>query len=296
MQTFLGEYMNSGSSHCYKSCVPPSTNDYRPTQLLPRLPGKIKLVQCESYAPAMSLRPYVASYWHLTSRTTLLKTIDHRILPDGCVDIVFNLAAANTQCSAVVAGPTTNPFSTPLTSKVDYLGICFRPGAFFQLFRIPVSALKNRIIPLDDLGDITTHNLTEALQSSNNLDSQIGLIESTLTKYVVRIHHNDCRLTAALKAILESGENIRIAELARVVHTSPRNLLRLFDSFVGLAPKTFCRIVRFQKLLRALKHKRNQKQLSAALTAGYYDQAHLIHDFQAFAGESPRQLLGHYID
>ncbi|HEY4758959.1 MAG TPA: AraC family transcriptional regulator [Thermoguttaceae bacterium] len=265
--------------------------DYQPTQFLPTSARENNLVQCKSYAPSLPLRPYVASYWHITSRTTLLKTLHHRIMPDGCVDIVFNLAASNPQCAAVVAGPATNHFSTPLTRKVDYLGICFRPGVFFQLFSVPVSELTNRIIPLDDFGDITTRNLADSLQPSDDLDNRIAQIERTLIQYVMRNHHGDQRLACALKAIMESGGSIRIADLARHVHASPRNLLRLFDCFVGLSPKTFCRIVRFQKFFRAIKHDRTQKQLSSALSAGYYDQAHLIHEFQAFAGQSPTRFF-----
>lgn len=72
---------------------------------------------------------------------------------------------------------------------------------------------------------------------------------------------------------------------------SHSRFLRLFRDEVGLPPKLFCRIWRLQRLLRAIDHRRRVAWAEVALRCGYFDQPHLIHDFRAFAGLSPRAYL-----
>jgi AraC-like DNA-binding protein len=227
----------------------------------------------------------------MASRTRLRRTLDHRILPDGCVDVVIDLAASSPGRVAVVAGPTARPFSVPLSGKVDYLGVCFRPGAFFRLFDIAASELTDRIVPLAELGSIFPASSVEAICSCSTSGDPIALLEGILSRRLAHERREDHRLPAALAVVFQTGGVIPIKDLARRVHTSPRNLSRLFDRFVGLAPKVFCRIVRFQRVVRTLKDHPGRKQLSLALGAGYYDQAHLIHEFQALAGQPPTRLV-----
>jgi AraC-like DNA-binding protein len=87
-------------------------------------------------------------------------------------------------------------------------------------------------------------------------------------------------------AAFRSGSR-RIADVVEETGLSPRRFIRLFSDEVGLTPKSFCRIRRFQRAV-ALLHEAEEIDLAgAALACGYYDQSHMIHDFQDFAGLSP---------
>ncbi|WP_420917122.1 helix-turn-helix domain-containing protein [Dictyobacter halimunensis] len=79
--------------------------------------------------------------------------------------------------------------------------------------------------------------------------------------------------------------------IASEVGLSQRHFIQVFGEAVGLTPKLFCRVQRFQALLRSLEYGRPVHWAEAALNCGYYDQAHCIHDFQAFSGLTPSTYL-----
>jgi methylphosphotriester-DNA--protein-cysteine methyltransferase len=87
---------------------------------------------------------------------------------------------------------------------------------------------------------------------------------------------------------IASGNGAKpIRTVAHEVGISERGLERRFKRYVGLTPKTFSRITRFQRVLKALESTANPTTLDAALDLGYFDQSHLINDFRQFSGASP---------
>jgi AraC-like DNA-binding protein len=94
----------------------------------------------------------------------------------------------------------------------------------------------------------------------------------------------------AVGKICQSPEPPRIEELARDMRVSPRNLRRAFHEVVGLSPKAFTRIIRFQRALDAASDRAEVDWSEIAIQTGYYDQSHLIADFRALAGATPNSL------
>jgi AraC-like DNA-binding protein len=82
-----------------------------------------------------------------------------------------------------------------------------------------------------------------------------------------------------------------VAEVTECVGLSARRFIELFRNQVGLAPKVFCRIRRFQKVLRTVEKQGDVDWTAVALSCGYFDQAHFIHDFRAFSGINPSTYL-----
>ena len=81
---------------------------------------------------------------------------------------------------------------------------------------------------------------------------------------------------------------MQVANLAEELGLSARQVERLFDERIGLSPKFFLRVVRFQEVLRGIREETNGATWAArAAEHGFYDQAHFIRDFKAFVGESP---------
>ena len=72
---------------------------------------------------------------------------------------------------------------------------------------------------------------------------------------------------------------------------SQRRFIEVFRDEVGLTPKLFCRVVRFQQVVQKIHRQRQVDWAGVAVDCGYYDQAHFIHDFQAFSGFSPTTYL-----
>ncbi len=244
-------------------------------------------VQFRSYPPSAHLSPFVRNLWTMHSESPLAAARTHHVLPDGCIDMIFVRHGLAENYAAWVAGTMTRPIFTELTGRVDYLGMRFVPGAFRHLFAMPPAELTDRVVPLDSL--LAWSSLAEQMAGRDDVRARLDAIENELSRRL-RSEQPDPVLTQVLQAISTCQGNVAVTQLARLADCSPRHLHRTFTQAVGIGPKTFCRIVRFRVALRALRHPRPDL-LAVALGAGYYDQAHFIHDFNDLYGASPSAAL-----
>src|SRR5262249_30820345 len=101
-------------------------------------------------------------------------------------------------------------------------------------------------------------------------------------------------LWSLVSAIADAGGQLRIDELCRARGLAIRQVDRLFRAHAGMGPKTFGRIVRFQKALKILMRAPGCTLADVAARCGYYDQPHLVREFKAFSGSTPRQKVGYF--
>ena len=213
----------------------------------------------------------------------------HRVLPDGCADLVWIGAAP-----AVVAGPATGPVLVPLAPRTTVVGVRLRPGAAQALLGVPASELLNRDTPLRELWGAAGATLAEGIGAQPSLAARLSAAEAALAARLAAADPPD-RLVAAAAAWLARHPGGRVAQLARVLDSGERRLHRRFTAAIGYGPKTFQRVLRLQRVLAlAGRSPRPDAALAAlAAAAGYADQAHMSRELQALAGQSPRALLRH---
>jgi AraC-like DNA-binding protein len=101
----------------------------------------------------------------------------------------------------------------------------------------------------------------------------------------------DPRLCEAVDLVIESGGGATVEQLARTARTSSRHLSRLFAIWVGLTPKQFSRIVRFQQVMDEHGLSRPSDWAGLAAELNYADQSHLVRDVAALAGLTPKTLF-----
>jgi AraC-like DNA-binding protein len=178
------------------------------------------------------------------------------------------------------------------SGPVRLFGIRVRPGASYNIFGISQCELTDRVLALEDIWGRGCGAALEqhVLDARNDLD-RVTAIEQTLLR-CLRVDSLADAVTTALSAILSGGGSVTLGWLASEVGSSDRNLERLFREYVGLSPKTFCRIVRFQRALRSLEEA-GEGWAAIAADCGYYDQSHLIRDFREFARQTPSAYLRH---
>jgi AraC-like DNA-binding protein len=227
----------------------------------------------------------------MTSETKLEEPISHRVIPDGCVDIIFNLHARSHGEAAVIAGTMTRPIFAELKGRVNYLAIRFLPGGFLHFFDDPVCHIADRIVPLEMMSGRKEHDLAERLIGESHIESRIRLIEGYFERLLMRNNRSDPVVTSALGNILRHKGNIEVSRLSEDVNSSQRQLSRKFKKWIGVGPKSFCRIIRFQNILRILLLCSKRSLLSIALDGGYYDQSHFIHEFNSYYGLNPSEFL-----
>jgi AraC-like DNA-binding protein len=157
---------------------------------------------------------------------------------------------------------------------------------------VPAWALAGRIVALEDLwGDAATRRLCARLADARDTLAAAAVLESAIAERLATAggRHAGAQLAlAAADRLTSANVNAVAADLG----VSERHLRRVFQETVGVSPKAFAKLTRFQRALRAAREDAPASWASIAVAAGYYDQAHLIAEFRAIADVTPRALLG----
>ena len=220
-------------------------------------------------------------------------------LPDGTVELVVRVLPG-TGCDVHALGPRERVQHKSATEvPPDTLGIQFKPGGAYPFFGLPMSELAHRSLSIDRLwGPADGERLRASLVDAPTVQTRLRTLEAAL---VDRLHRDDVFEPAAaylvrrgIRLVTEAVEIPRVSDLARTLGVSERNLRRAFDDVLGMGPKVFARLVRFQRALRASASASQGTRPdwgAIATGVGYYDQAHLIADFRAVTGTTPTAWL-----
>ena len=247
--------------------------------------------------PHPALQRFIECVWTLKSESKL-GMLPEPILPDGCIELILNCGDPFhelqdgifvRQPARFVVGQMTRPVVITPTGKVELIGIRFNPGGTLPFFRPPLHELTNRVVELGSLDSTLERHLVEALRRAPLLPERVAEIQSCLSRKIQGFKEGNGFLNLTANAIRSNGR-IRVEQLAAAAGVSGRQLERRFLTDVGIGPKMFCRILRFQHVFRALANNPGS-WAELALDCGYYDQAHLIRDFQEFAHQTPASLL-----
>ncbi|OZB96053.1 helix-turn-helix domain-containing protein [Paenibacillus sp. XY044] len=215
------------------------------------------------------------------------------VLPGGHVDFLF--PAGGSPSDSFILGSVLCRREVP-----------FRPGTlYFGVRLLPVSLAPTLNIPLKELPDRSTP-LTRALSIPPCWAQQIQAEGASFHRRISAFHsglrqllHSAARSAAsapqnfyrAIRLIFHSHGNISIAELSAAMSCSTRSFRSLFETYIGLSPKLFCQIIRYQSAVGRLLHPSRTAFNDIISEYGYYDQAHFIHEFKKFSCECPTRWM-----
>ncbi|WP_407352863.1 helix-turn-helix domain-containing protein [Luteimonas sp. R10] len=156
---------------------------------------------------------------------------------------------------------------------------------------VPASEIAGRIVALEDLwSDAATRRLRGRLAAAADTAAAAAVLEHAIAERIATADapgaHARLAFTAAERLVSAS-----VRTVARGLGVSERHLRRVFREAVGVSPKAFARLTRFHQALAAARENGATSWATIAAAAGYYDQAHLIAEFHAIAGTTPRALL-----
>lgn len=165
-------------------------------------------------------------------------------------------------------------------------------GASDAVLGVPASAMAGRIVALEDLwGDAATRRLFDRLADAHDTALAAAILESAIAERLATADGGNARTELALAAA-DRLASASVNAVAVDLGVSERHLRRVFRETVGVSPKAFAKLTRFHRALRDAREDAHPSWAGIAATAGYYDQAHLIAEFRAIAGVTPRALLG----
>lgn len=243
------------------------------------------------WAPHPTVRSIIDCWWTLEGTTDAQP---HSILPDGCAELVFHIGdpmqrvfadgTSHLQARGLVVGQMSTAITLRPSGLVRTVGARLRPAAARALLGVPAHELTDRIEEIEDVAPSVARLLGSAVQVPS-VDQCSAAIERRLTESL----QGRCpdRVTSEAVAVIERMKGrASINDVRRGVGASARELERRFQRDVGLSPKLFSRIVRFQRAVAALVDGK-PRLIDAALSGGYYDQPHFNREFAAFAGVPP---------
>ena len=240
------------------------------------------------YTPNILLTPWVATYW--TANGFMNKENVSRILPDGCVDIIFIFDKTKGTFSANITGTMTTFLEIAYPQSVQMFGIRFKPAGITAFTRIPVDEFTNRNVELALVDTLFSKSFCEKIPEKQSVEEIITLTDNFLINRIPYLYHSNKQIIRAVDLIYFAKGQLPLADLASDVCLCQRHFERNFKSTVGISPKLFAKIFRFKHALRCLKNYPHKDLLTVAIECGYYDHSHLIKDFKTLSGNTPTDL------
>jgi AraC-like DNA-binding protein len=177
------------------------------------------------------------------------------------------------------------------SQQASVIGVHFKPGGAFPFFKMPAGELRNLHVSLEDLWGVEARLLREQLLEAPTPEMKFQVIENCLLAQAVKPLARHRAVDCALGLFRNIHTAPAIAELADEVGISSRRFIQLFSNEVGLTPKLFARVRRFQHVLQQIRTGADFSWVDMAAGCGYFDQAHFIHDFKEFSGINPTTYL-----
>ncbi len=255
-----------------------------------------------SRAPAPRLRAHVLGYHGYVERTP---GVARRIeAPSGRVVLIVGLgppirvidprdpAGASGTRHSFVAGLHNAYMLTESGGAQRGLEVTFTPIGAHLFLGLPMDALANRAVELDDLLGAAGRRLAARLREAPTWEARFTLLDAIIAARLADAPAPAAGVAWAWQRLNETGGCLGIGALAAEVGCSPRHLIAQFREQIGLPPKTVARVLRFQRAIRLLERDDGARWAAIAHDCGYCDQAHFIRDFRAFAGRPPGEFLG----
>lgn len=259
-------------------------------------------MQYQAHTPAPRLGRFIERFWLCSDAPSHRR---ERILPSGTVELVINLrddeiriddpaqtGGCRRYSGAVVSGTYSAPFVIDPTQHASILGVHFRPGGAFPFLGLPAAELADAHVDLETLwGRSTAAELRERLCAAVGPAERFTLIEEALLSRLRNPPARHGAVREALGLFERSEAELRVREVARLVGLSQRRFIQVFAAEVGLTPKLYSRIRRFQRARTQVADSAPPDWARVAVDCGYFDQSHLIRDFLAFSNLSPADYL-----
>ncbi len=225
-----------------------------------------------------------------------------RFLPDGNTEIIIDFADAPKYiydnqtlreiqaCHRVWAsGVRTEAISIPSGRHSALLVISFRKGMAYPFFPLPMDEMADRVVDADLLWGNDFAFLREQLLGIKEIDLKFETVESFLLGHFPGKLVGNPAVDYALAEIIRQPDQISLAGLSQHIGYSQKHFIGMFKRQVGITPKAYLKIIRFQKAITAIERRREVNWAIISQDCGFYDQPHFINDFKVFSGFTPAE-------
>lgn len=243
--------------------------------------------------PATPLNQCIRTLWY-----TQAPNVPHqreRVLPGGQVQVILNLARNflldcpegapdRRMAPSLIVGVRSVYEIIDSSDMAELMGIVFHSGGFAPFAFDAVDAFSNQSISLEDVWGTAARELRDRLRQASSPGAKFRILEDFLLHAFMPRIANNRLVQFALSRFARDSAVSRVKEVARETGWSMRYFSQMFRENVGLSPKVWCRIQRFQRAVQQLHSGADLPWAELALDCGYYDQSHFANEFRAFSG------------
>jgi AraC-like DNA-binding protein len=240
----------------------------------------------QSYNELIYASPYQAVYYEFkTSKNPESQTVTY--IPNGCMELLFIQDATGNHIEVLGSGTEAKQISR--IPGANYFGVRLKPGMFLSYPGFSLKGLANQMVFLET-APAEFDKFFDKLAKTDMLNRKVELFHKYFDAYI-DISEVNTLTGYMLSEINASQGNVRVYELADELHYSERHISRIFLDSMGIPPKTFARIVRFQNVMDAILHQPMLSLCDYISELGYSDQAHFQREFKQYTGITPRHFL-----
>jgi AraC-like DNA-binding protein len=234
------------------------------------------------FEPHPALAPFVDRFW-ARSGAHERQTGPMRILPDGCIDLIVDLAHGG---DAVVVGSMTRATLYIPNESTRLVAVRFRPGGAGPLLNVAAHELTDLVVDSHALGLRWLAPLLSA--DDTKLGAAVRVLERILLSRLPSIAAPNRLVTHAVSALFAPAPP-SVATLARELGWSRQHLTRALRFHVGVSSMQLARVARLQRAVELLQRGEGSSLAETAVRLGYFDQAHMSRDFRELAGVTPQE-------
>ncbi len=259
----------------------------------------------QSTIPPQPLASYVQLFWIMEGEQPTHGM--ERVLPDGCVELVINLREGRIRAydprdpsrfetcrGSILCGPHSEFMVIDTEAQGAVMGIHFQPGGAWPfLGGMPARELINQTLSLEDIWGPSMRALRESLVHAPSHRERFRILESALMERLRPDRERHPAVSWSIAEIEGATAMRTLSEITNEIGLSSRRYIELFSREVGLTPKRYHRVRRFQRVVQSVHSKSDIHWADLAVSCGYFDQAHFIHDFKDFCGLTPAAYFAH---
>jgi AraC-like DNA-binding protein len=254
----------------------------------------------ELIKPHIALQNYLQDYCIVETNAAADFLPLEKVYPTGNCCLVLHYGTpskfrkknevAYVESNLMLCGQQTHYYDLSLSGNTGMVLITFKPNGLTAFFDCPASEITNENVSLDLVTGTEAGKLADKLTNAQNNLQRISIVDHFLMSRM-KLNKDFERIDLAVRLIENSNGQIKTHQLSQEVCLGIKQFERLFSWHVGVNPKKFANIIRFQHVLKMKNQQTNLNLLELAFENGYYDQSHFSRDFKEFTGQSPRSFF-----
>lgn len=259
----------------------------------------MSFMKFEIIKPSPALKEYIQFYWLLECTPSAEEAV-HRIIPSGLPELMVNYGdrlictgddPGTATPSMAFSGQKNTFYDIFQTGNTRIISALFTPAGATYFFQDSFSGLLNNSISLEDIFPQDSDRLYDRLCLAAGTVEKAAILEAFIMEKITSRYRKDYPLiNSVISAIKESRGDITIDAICHMFSINSKFLERRFSDYIGMTPKSFIRIVRFQNVLDRYD-KCSGSLTDLSMDCGYYDQSHFIREIREFTGMSPQELF-----